>query len=81
LIRRTGDSIEDQILFKEEPMPVNTPIEINLAPQIAPQVSSPPESEIGVLGDDGYYWFEWPSSSGSWYYRAPSETTWNYFEK
>jgi hypothetical protein len=81
LLQRTGDSIEDQILFEEESMPVNTPLEINPAPQIAPQVSSPPESEIGVLGDDGYYWLEWPSTSGSWYYRAPSETTWNYFEK
>ena len=81
LIRRTSGSIEEERLFDQELKPVNSPIEIDSAPEIESQDTNPPESEIGVLGEDGYYWLEWPSANGSWYYRAPSETTWNYFEK
>ena len=81
LIRRTSGSIEEERLFDQELKPVNSPIEIDSAPEIESQDTNPPESEIGVLGEDGYYWLEWPSANGSWYYRAPTETTWNYFEK
>ncbi|MDA8546333.1 hypothetical protein N9L11_00930, partial [Euryarchaeota archaeon] len=81
LIRRTGGSIEEERLLDQEPMPVNSPIEIDSATEIISQDTNPPESEIGVLGDDGYYWLEWPTASGLWYYRAPSETIWSYFEK
>jgi hypothetical protein len=81
LIRRTGGSTEDERLFDQEPIPVNSPIEIDAAPEIVSQDTNPPESEIGVLGDDGYYWLEWPSASDSWYYRGQSETIWTYFEK
>ena len=81
LIRRTGGSIEEERLLDQEPMPVNSPIEIDSATEIMSQDTNPPESEIGVLGDDGYYWLEWPTASGLWYYRAPSETIWSYFEK
>ena len=80
LIRRTGGSIEEERLFDQELIPVNSPLESDAEPEIVSQDTNPPESEIGILGDDGYYWLEWPSASGSWDYRAPSETTWNYFE-
>ena len=82
LIRRTGDGVEEQILFEEgAPSSMNTPLETNHSPRTTVLDISPPQSEIGVLGDDGYYWLEWPSASDSWYYREPSEQTWNYFEK
>jgi hypothetical protein len=81
LIRRTGGSIEEERLFDQELIPVNSPLESDAEPEIVSQDTNPPESEIGILGDDGYYWLEWPSASGSWCYRAPNETIWSYFEK
>ena len=80
-IRRTGGSIEEERLFDQELIPVNSPLESDAEPEIVSQDTNPPESEIGILGDDGYYWLEWPSASGSWCYRAPNETIWSYFEK
>ena len=56
--------LEEEKLFDQEPMPVNSPIEIDSATEIVSQDTNPPESEIGILGDDGYYWLEWPSASG-----------------
>ncbi len=30
----------------------------------------PPTNETGYLGADGFYWLEWPSGSGTYYYRT-----------
>ena len=77
LVRRSGDN---ESVFSDDQMPAYTPHEINPIPEIIPQVSNIPESESGVLGDDGYYWLEWPTSSGAWYYRGSNEQTWKCWE-
>jgi len=40
----------------------------------------PPIDNEGKEGDDGYYWLEWPSDSGKWYYRGLPEDEWRVWE-
>jgi len=84
-VRRNGSN--ESIFDEEDWDKGNEPIlgvnlhEINPVTKLTALNSNVLETGSGVLGDDGYYWLEWPSASGSWYYRAPSEAIWSYFEK
>ena len=59
--------------------------EENGEPQIEEKPSDsnlehPPIDNEGKEGDDGYYWLEWPSDSGKWYYRGLPEDEWSVWE-
>ena len=43
-------------------------------------LEQPPIDNEGKEGDDGYYWLEWPSDSGKWYYRGLPEDEWSVWE-
>jgi hypothetical protein len=36
----------------------------------------PPINQMGYLGADGYYWLEWPISSGKWFHRSETNQNW-----
>ena len=36
----------------------------------------PPINQMGYLGADGYYWLEWPISSGKWFHRTETDQNW-----
>ena len=40
------------------------------------RVNHPPIEQMGYLGADGYYWLEWPISSGKWYHRTETNQNW-----
>ena len=78
-IRKGGDSVLEESVEDESGLQEESPlIETTNSPDLFSE--SPPENATGMLNDDGYYWIEWPISSGKWYYRVPDETVWNFFE-
>ena len=40
------------------------------------RVELPPINQMGYLGADGYYWLEWPISSGKWFHRNEINENW-----
>jgi len=40
----------------------------------------PSSYSLGELDDKGTYWIEWPTDSGTWYYRYSPEQDWSKFE-
>ena len=40
------------------------------------RVELPPINQLGYLGADGYYWLEWPISSGKWFHRNETNQNW-----
>ena len=40
------------------------------------RVELPPINQMGYLGADGYYWLEWPISSGKWFHRNETNQNW-----
>jgi alpha-tubulin suppressor-like RCC1 family protein len=41
-----------------------------------PKQKTPPSDAVGVIGDDGYEWLEFPEDSGKHFYRAPGAGSW-----
>ena len=41
-----------------------------------PTASTPPLDMVGELDANGYYWAQWPTGSGIWYYRTDMSQTW-----
>ena len=45
-------------------------------------LSAPPLGVVGVQKGDGYEWYEWPESSGDWWYRtAHTQEQWQHWEQ
>ena len=45
-------------------------------------LSAPPLGVTGILKGDGYEWYEWPESSGDWWYRtAHTQNQWYHWEQ
>ena len=43
---------------------------------------SPPLNALGIQKGDGYEWYEWPESSGDWWYRtANTQDQWQHWEQ
>ena len=43
---------------------------------------APPLGVTGIQKDDGYEWYEWPESSGEWWYRtARTQDQWQHWEQ
>jgi hypothetical protein len=43
---------------------------------------APPLGVAGIQKDDGYEWYEWPESSGEWWYRtAHTQEQWQHWEQ
>jgi hypothetical protein len=73
---RKKESDELSPISWSEPEPTGPPQlqEIGLSP--------PPLGVTGVLKGDGYEWYEWPKSSGDWWYRtAHTQNQWKYWEQ
>jgi len=79
--KQRTELLEEKVAMRDniqsfEPMDTGSP-QVQEIP-----LSAPPLDATGVIKADGYEWYEWPESSGSWWYRtAYTQDQWQYWQQ
>ena len=71
---KNDDALVDDFSSEMDESYAKTPPPIESAPQV--NDTEIPHDMVGELDANGYYWTQWPTDSGIWYYRTDTSQTW-----
>ena len=71
---KNDDTLVDEFSSESNENYVKTPPPIETTPIV--NDTGIPHEMVGDLDANGYYWAQWPTGSGIWYYRTDMSQTW-----